>query len=839
MNNPSDINQESGYGGNYASRSNEEESDFDIRILWILFLRYKYWVLASVIVCLVSALVYLRYATPVYNITSKVLIKDQDKRSYSSGINATFQELGFMNNSDGFDNEIEVLSTKTLNKKVVRELKLYTSYFYDGNIKDKEIYSKYSPFLLDYEEDGGIDSLHSAIEVRMSKKDDNYMVFIKYQEAELKKLITGFPAHITTTFGKISIERNPLLEIKMAESSNIADAQEGEDGDDQSFERDLIVYIYPIDPIAFAYAEKVTVEATSKTTTVAELSIKDNIPERGADYLNKLIEIYNDEASIDNNQEARRTADFIDTRLGIISKELNMTEAELEQYKKISGITDYESDAKVDMSQNIQYETQIVDVSTQLNLVEYLLEYANDNHNYLQVIPANVGLKDNSLSQVITKYNEVVMERNRLLRVSSENSPTVTALTNEAEGYLTGIKASLNSAKRQLSIQRKDLVGQLNKYNSRISSAPTRERALADITRQQTVKAGLYLMLLQKREENAITLASTAYKGKTIEEPIINKHPISPKRNIILMIALIIGIALPFAYHYICNFFRYRIEGTDDLSKLTNVPLLGTVPYVKALAKGNRTVVVQENRNSVMVEVYRILRSNLPFVLNPDQNVILFTSTVAGEGKTSIVSNLGTSIAFVGKKVLIIGLDIRKPRLVKLFNLSDENVGISNFFTRRSDDYEYLDSLIQNSGISPNLDILPAGPTPPNPAELLEKENLKSAIDYLKKKYDYVLLDTAPIGLVSDTLTIGRYADLTLFVVRANYTLKADINLVNTLAAEKRLPNINIILNGVATTNNNYSYRRYSGYVYGKGYGYSYGYGYGYGKDSGKKLEEV
>ena len=834
MNNPNEVKKEYGYGESYNSVGNEEESSFDIRILWMLFLRYKYWIAASVVVCLISAFTYLRYTIPVYNITSKVLIKDQDKRSYSSGINSTFQELGFMNSSDGFDNEIEILSTKTLAKKVVRELKLYTTYFYDGNIKDNEIYGKHSPFLLDYE-DGQIDSLHEAIEINISKKEENYMANIKYKDSEMKKLITGFPAHITTTFGKITIERNPLLEMKAVNMSDVSDSKE----EDNELDRDLIVRINPIDAVAISYTNKVSVEPTSKTTTIAQLSINDNIPERGADYLNKMIEIYNDEASIDNNQEATRTADFIDTRLGIISKELNVTEAELEQYKKISGITDYESDAKVDVTQNIQYETQIVDISTQLNLVEYLLEYVNDSHNHLQVIPANIGLKDNSLSQVIFKYNETILERNRLLRVSSENSPTVSTLTSEAEGYLVGIKASLNSAKRQFTIQRKDLIGQQNKYNSRISSAPTKERALADINRQKEVKAGLYLMLLQKREENAITLASTAYKGKMIEDPIINNIPISPKKKIILMIAFVIGIALPFVYHYIRNFFYYRIENVDDLAKLTNVPLLGTVPYVKALAKGNRTVVVQENHNSVMVEVYRILRSNLPFVLNPNQNVILFTSTVAGEGKTSIASNLGTSIAFIGKKVLIIGLDIRKPRLAKLFKLSDENMGISNFFTRRPDDYEYLDSLIQNSGISPNLDILPAGPIPPNPAELLEKENLGSAINYLKKKYDYVLLDTAPIGLVSDTLTIGRHADLTLYVVRANYTLKADMNLVNNLSIEKRLPNINIVLNGTVAENNNYSYRRYGGYTYGKGYGYSYGYGYGYGNEAGKKLEEV
>jgi capsular exopolysaccharide synthesis family protein len=438
------------------------------------------------------------------------------------------------------------------------------------------------------------------------------------------------------------------------------------------------------------------------------------------------------------------------------------------------------------------------------------------------------------------------MERNRLLRSASEDNPSVSILTEEAETYYNSIKASLQSSKQQLTIRRNQLQAQKEKYASKISSAPSKERALADINRQQEVKAGLYLMLLQKREENAITLASSAYKGKVIEEPIVS-GPVSPKKKMIFLVALIVGIVLPYAYYFIRNFFRFRVENREDIYRLTKVPLLGSVPFIKALDKGDRNVVVQENRNSVVVEVYRSIRSNLPFVLSKDQNVILFTSTTSGEGKTCVASNLAASIAFAGKKVVIVGLDIRKPRLAGLFNLASSDKGISNFFTRPADDYQYLESIIQKSDISPNLDIIAAGPIPPNPAELLEKENLETAINYLKKKYDYVLLDTAPIGLVSDTLSVGKVADATLFVVRANYTLKADLELVNSLAAENRLPNVNIILNAAKVESNSYTYKKYGygyGYGYGRRYGYGYGsyggYGYGYGeKEGGKKLEEI
>lgn len=832
----------------YENANVEDENGFDIRVLWMLLLRYKYWFVASVLMCVIAAFIYLRYTTPVYKIYSKVLIKDQDKKPYtSSSINSTFQELGFKNSSDGFDNEVEVLATKSLAKKTVRAMKLYTTYFSEGRLKDQEIYGKYSPYLVDLE-DVDVDSLKSTIALEIDVKGAGLVVKVKYKQNEMEKSLTTIPGRIPTTFGTITIERNPLYEMFKRQAELEASLEGGEEETDpREIANTLKVFISPLDKVAMSYATSISVSPTSKTTTIASVSKNDIIPERGADYIKRLVEIYNEDANEDNNFEAQRTEDFIAERLGIISKELNMTETELEQFKKTSGIVDYVNDAKVDASQNIQYETQIVDVATQLNLVEYILDYVLDADNYLQVIPSNVGLKDNSINTIILKYNEIVMERNRLLRSASEDNPAVTVLTDEATGYFNGIKSSLQSAKQQLTIQRNQLQGQYNKYNSKISSAPSKERALADINRQQEVKAGLYLMLLQKREENAITLASSAYKGKVIEEPIIS-GPVSPKKKIILLIAFVIGLALPYAYYFIRNFFRYRIEGREDLMRLTNVPLIGMVPFIKALAKGDRNVVVQENRNSVVVEVYRSIRSNLPFVLSKGQNVIMFTSTTSGEGKTCIASNLAASIAFAGKKVVIVGLDIRKPRLAGLFNLAKSDRGISNFFTRSEDDYDYLESLIQKSDISPNLDIIAAGPVPPNPAELLEKRNLETAIEYLKKKYDYVLLDTAPIGLVSDTLAIGKVADATLFIVRANYTLKGDLDLVNTMAADKRLPNVNLILNAAKVESNSYSYKRYGGYGYGRRYGYGKSYGYGYGgnygygygeKDGGKKLDEI
>jgi len=804
----------------YEDYENEDGkgSSFDVRELWGVFLQYKYWFLASVIVCVTAAMVYLRYATPVFSVSSKVLIKDKEKNYYASSISNTISELGMTNSSNGFDNELEIINTITMNKTVVRDLKLYTRYMQDGKIKDREIYSKYSPYLVDIQQDL-LDSLKSPIDVTfVMDNEEGTEVTVKAGNFEGTKIVKSFPYIVNTPYGTVTIEQNAL-------------------GSDYERSRPLTATIYPLESMTNAFVSSLNVEASSKTTTVAVLTMYDNIPDRSVDYLNKLIDVYNEDANLDNNLEANRTRDFIEERLAEISKDLNKTEAELEQYKRSSGIVDYVRDAQNDAAQSMAYEQKIVEANTQIGLIDYLTAYVNDMHNTYQVVPSNIGLVDNTLVATINKYNEAILERERLLRSVPESSPAVAVVTNEAEGYMRTLKASLQTVKRENVIRRNDLQSQQSKYTSRISSAPGKERALADINRQQEVKAGLYLMLLQKREENLITLSSAAYKAKVIEEPTAF-GPVSPKKKIILIAAFVLGLILPYLYYFISNFFRYRVSGADDLAKLTKVPMFGTVPFVKALSKGNRTIVLKENRNSLMMEVYRLLRSNLPFVLKEGQNVILFTSSTSGEGKTCIASNLGTSMAFAGKKVLLVGLDIRKPRLAGLFDMSDTDMGISNFLSRSSDDYEFLDKLIMKTEISDNLDILPAGTIPPNPAELLERENLANAISHLKQKYDYLILDTAPVGLVSDTISIAKLSDVVLYVVRANYTLKADIGLVNSLVEENRMPNMNIILNAVKDGNNKRSYRNYGGYGR-KGYGYGYGYGYGNGYGDKGTLDEV
>lgn len=858
-------------GKGYNSQNAQEGEGISIAQIWWLTTKLKWWLLASVVGCLIVALAALRYATPRYQVFAKILIKDQtNQRSYSSSINNTFAELGMMNSSNGFDNELEVLATLTLNQQVVKELGLYTRYYFEGTIKDREIYGQYAPYQLSVDP-LLIDTLDRSLQFTMEDTEGGLLVTVEYEdfldnEREDKHLVTGFPATITTPLGDFVIQRNPLIEVlsqrikagvddeellnAAAKKRNSSEAALLSDNP-YALQRRLIAYVHPLQLITAYYTKRLSVEGTSKLTTIAQLVMEDNIPLRAKDYLTRLLDAYNEDATIDNNIEALRTAEFIDERLGVISLELGTSEESLEQYKKAAGITDLGEDAKVDVGQNIIYEQQLVENEQQLSLVGYLIDYVENPENRYHVIPSNVGLKDNALISALTKHNETVIGRDNLLRSMAESSPQVESLTTQVDGYLAAIKASLQSMKGQLTIENRAIRSQQQKYTGKISSTPGKERAMAEITRQQEVKAGLYLMLLQKREENAITLASNAYKGKLIEQPIATTSPVAPKKKLILLVALIFGIALPFGVYYLKQLFRFRVEDAEDLGTLTNIPLLGTVPLIKQLVKSERTVVIQENRNSLIMEVFRALRMNLPFVLKKGENVILLTSTNSGEGKTIVSSNLSASLAIAGKRVVIIGADIRKPRLAALFNLSDSGRGLNDFLSHDPEDTAFIDKLIQPSGVNANLDVLPAGTVPPNPAELLERENFGIAINYLRQRYDYVIIDSAPIGMVADTLTVAQHADLCLYVVRANYTLRSDIQVLESLRQSGRLPNVNIVLNGEKYDPSASAGQRYGKYGYGKrygygksysygyGYGHSYGYGYGYGQKKGEKLPEI
>ena len=571
-----------------------------------------------------------------------------------------------------------------------------------------------------------------------------------------------------------------------------------------------------------------SIAPTSKTTSVVVISLENTNTRRGRDYINKLLEMYNINANNDKNEVAQKTAEFIDERIGIISKELGSTEQDLENFKRSAGITDLSSEAQIALTGNAEYEKKRVENQTQINLVMDLQRYMKGNE--YEVLPSNIGLQDAASAGAIDRYNQMLVERKRLLRTSTENNPTIINLDTSIRAMRTNVQATLDATLKGLQITKEDLAREASRYSRRINDAPTQERQFVSIARQQEIKSGLYLMLLQKREENAITLAATANNAKIIDEALADDNPISPKKTIVYLVALVLGVGLPVGVIYLIGLTKFKIEGRADVEKLTSLPVVGDIPLAD---EKTGSIAVFENQNNLMSETFRNVRTNLQFMLENGKNVILVTSTISGEGKSFISANLAISLSLLGKKVVIVGLDIRKPGLNKVFNIPKKEHGITQYLTNTTAN---LMDFVQPSDINKNLFILPGGTVPPNPTELLARGGLEKAIETLKANFDYVILDTAPVGMVTDTLLIGRVADLSVYVCRADYTHKAEFTLINELAENNKLPNLCIAVNGLDLNSRKYGY--YYGYgKYGKYYGYGkrYGYGYGYGEKHGGK----
>ena len=799
-----------------------DDKEIDIQELLFKYLIHWPWFVGAVIVCLIAAYVYLYIATPVYNISATVLIKDDKKGGNSNNV-AGLDELGLsglITSSQSIDNEIEVLRSKTLVKEVVNYLNLYVTYQDDDQIPSKELY-KTSPVQVSMIPQEA-ENLKKNIVIEMVVQPQGSLdVNVKMDDREIQKHFEKLPAILPTDQGTLSFfqTKDSISSKKMEEVSYpVQDV------------RHITATISQPMNVARGYCENLSIEPTSKTTSVVTLSLKNSSLQRGQDFINQLLEMYNRNTNNDKNEIAQKTAEFIDERIGIISKELGSTEADLETFKRDAGITDLSSDAQIALTSNAEYEKKQVENRTQISLVEDLKKYLG--HNEYEILPSNVGLKDITLAAQIDRYNEMLIERKRLLRTSTENNPAIINLDTSIRATKANVQATLEGTLQGLFITKADLDREAKRYMRRISDAPGQERQYVSIARQQEIKAGLYLMLLQKREENAIMLAATANNAKIIDDAIADVIPVSPKRSIIYLAALCLGIAIPVVVIYLIDLTKFKIEGRADVEKLTSVPIAGDIPLTDEKNTKEGSIAVFENQNNLMSETFRNIRTNIQFMLQNDKKVILVTSTVSGEGKSFTSANLAISLSLLGKKVVIVGLDIRKPGLNKVFNLSSKEKGITQYLANPEMD---LMSLVQSSDVNRNLYILPGGTVPPNPTELLARDGLDKAIEILKKNFDYVILDTAPIGMVTDTLLIGRVADLSVYVCRADYTHKAEYTLINELYHEKKLPNLCTIINGVDLKKRKYGY--YYGYgKYGKHYGYGkrYGYGYGYGQEKKK-----
>ena len=808
----------------FANERQREADDEKIDIQEVLF---KYiihwpWFVGAVLVCLIGAWIYLRMATPVYNISATVLIKD-DKKGGNTGGMAGLEELGLsglISSSQNIDNELEVLRSKTLVKEVVNQLNLYVSYTDEDEFPSKNMY-KTSPVIVSLTPQEA-EKLSDPMIVEMSLYPQGSLdVGVTIGDKEYQKHFEKLPAVFPMDEGTLAFFQSP--------DSLMANKDTTEESSAQNVRRITAKINSPM-KVARVYCENLTIEPTSKTTSVAVISLKNSSLQRGQDFINQLLEMYNRNTNNDKNEIAQKTAEFIDERIDIISKELGNTEANLENFKRNAGITDLTSEAQIALTGNAEYEKKRVENRTQISLLEDLRKYIRGNE--YEVLPSNVGLQDAALVATIERYNEMLVERKRLLRTSTENNPAIVNLDTSIRAMKSNVQATLDGTLQGMLITKADLDREANRFSRRISDAPGQERQFVSIARQQEIKAGLYLMLLQKREENAITLAATANNAKIIDEAIADDIPVSPKRKIIYLIALVLGVGIPVGIIYLIGLTKFRLEGRADVEKLTTVPIVGDIPLTDEKNEKDGSIAVFENQNNLMSETFRNIRTNLQFMLQNDKKVILVTSTVSGEGKSFISANLAISLSLLGKKVVIVGLDIRKPGLNKVLRLSTKEKGITLYLANPDTD---LMSLVQPSDVNKNLSILPGGTVPPNPTELLARDGLDKAIEILKKNFDYVILDTAPVGMVTDTLLIGRVADLSVYVCRADYTHKVEYTLINELAEEKKLPNICTVINGVDLKRRKYGY--YYGYgKYGKYYGYGkrYGYGYGYGQENNK-----
>lgn len=776
----------------------EEQSALDFQTIYsTLILNWK-WFLLSIVLCCALAVAYVKLAPKVFQSSTKILIKDDESKKSGGAAGAAAAamsnlSLGFMSSSNGIDNETEILNSRFLVQQTIKNLKLYAEYKHGGMLVDTLIYAK-QEVNVDMDTTS-LKQLNAPMKLTITREGGIYHVKGKYFKPidaetfekapyEINKTLAKLPAQIRTKAGTLTLTQNPVYELK-----------EG---------TELKVEMISPFKASKEYFKRLTMNQTKKTANTVELTFNDESRERGVDFLNGLIDAYNYQANIDKNEIQKRTEDFINSRLAKISTELTGNDTNLEKYKQKNRMVDIGLNAKQAVLSSDQFDQELNKANMQVELLNEIGKYMDQPANKYQPIPTNVGLEDESATALIGQYNSLALTRKQLLHSASEDSPVVTPITAQLEDLMTAIKRAMFQARINMKIQRNSIADMASKYEKTIGVTPEQEKALTQIGRQQSVTSGLYLMLLQKREETSMSLASTADKAKIIE-PAAFVDKVSPKGIIALLIAFILGVAIPAGIIYLRELLRNKILGHDDVEKLTQLPIIGDIPTASANgSKGN--IVIQENKSNLMSEIFRGLRTNLQLAGDDKEKVFIVTSTTTGEGKTFIASNLAMSLALLEKKTIMVGLDIRKPRMAELFGIGDRQHGITNILANEECNWEEVKAQIVASGVNHNLDLLMAGPTPANPGELMVRKSLKQTIALLKENYDYVIIDTAPVGLVADTLQLSKLADRTLFVCRADFSTKSSFTYINKLDEQKKLPNISIVINDIDLSKKKFAY---------------------------------
>mgnify|MGYP000268031760 CR=1 FL=1 len=770
-------------------RQHQIEETLSMRNELEKYLYHWKWFVLSVFSALIVAFFYLRYATPKYEVETSLLIK-QDDNMMGSEL-AAFQDMGLLGSGNSnIQNEIQLLKSRTLARSVAKDLNLTTRYFRQGRLKESEVYAEKIPIHL---QEGLTNSLAKELDTTF---------YVQFHSASHFDLLDANKTKIHD-----SLEYNSSFSIKDRSYSIV----QNEYFSENDFGKEIRIHLKPLEIVVSDLVKEVQVIPVDEVmSTVLVLSTKHAVKKKGIAILNRLVDNYTDDAINDKSAVEQKTSEFISNRLQLIKSELFLVDKLAETYKKDNQLTDIVEESKSFFETVNSSEQALFDATTQLKLVDYMVDYIQSQEKSFELIPVNLGFSDVSISVLTSEYNAVVLERNRLLRNSSASNPLVINLDAQLKSFQQSLTESLRNLKASLQITLRELVRNDNRINDKIANLPTQEREYKNIARQLGIKESLYLYLLQKQEETEISLAVTTANSKVIDRAYASKDPVSPKPKIVYLATILLGLLLPFGFLYVKDLLDTKLHNRRDMERLVTAPILGDIP----INDMDENIVVKEGGRSSTAEAFRLLRTNLDFMLTETDNnckTIFVTSTISGEGKSFIATNLACTLSLSGKKVALLGMDLRAPKITEYLNVPDQR-GVTNFI--KDKDMQFQDLGFPMPGYK-EMDVYISGVIPPNPAELLLHPKVEKLFAQLQAKYDYVVVDTAPVSLVTDTLMISKYADMSIYVSRAGYLDKRLLSVPEMLYNEKRLPNMAMLINA-SDHERGYGYGVYGAYGYGQ-----------------------
>lgn len=732
---------------------------------WPLFL-------LSLFICFCLAFAYLKLKTPGYTVKARLLIQDEEK---GNGTEPALEELNMFKTRTLVENELELLKSRSIMHNVVRDLGLYADYKEKGAIKSKSLYST-SPVRI----------LLLAPAQNM-EKPRNFEITVRDGKSfilkeEDREQIIPFSTRLRNNFGTWMVRPTGNLRDYIGKTINVT--------------------ISNPEHVTDGYVENLEADLTNKDATVVEMSIKETVPERGKDLLNSLIQEYNKAALDDKNKIRKSTLDFIDNRLSSLTGELNFAEKEVEGFKSSKGIMDISSESNFYLENVKNNDVKLNEVNVQLEVVNGIERFSNSSAS-TDNAPATAGITDPGLIALVNQLITLKLQRTQMMETTPEGSPVFEGIDRQINSTKQSIRENIRGIKSSLIASRNRLQSFNSGFESSIRQLPGQERQFITMKRQQSIKEELYIYLLQKREEAAVSYASTIADSRTVDEAHYGT-PDSPVPIIAFGVAGVIGLLLPFGVITGRDLMDNKVKSSSDIQSETPVPILGELAYQKT----DTALIMHTNTRSMIAEQFRSLRTNLHYLTDHTDRgrVTLLTSGMSGEGKSFVTSNLATALAASGKKTIILELDMRNPMIFKYFNIQSE-LGISNYLSGEVN----KEAIIKASPVQENLWVAGAGTLPTFPSELLEKPAMKDLVNWLAHNFDEVLIDTPPIQLVTDAMIISRYSDVNLYVIRHRYTYKSHLKYINQLYDGNKMKNLNIVFNGVDVSRHTdqYAYNYY------------------------------